>query len=630
MCGISGLIAPSESVARDALARMDCAQKHRGPDDKGQSLLPFGDRFLGLGHRRLSIIDLSPLGHQPMIHPITGDQITFNGEIYNFQDLRRELESAGERFRGHSDTEVMLHALALWGPDAVRRFHGMFAFAYYNARQPSLMLARDSVGIKPLYVAIIDGGLVFASEVRAILATKLVAPKLSRAGLATLMAYGSVQQPLTIVEGIGSFPPGHYEIFSAAANGGRKRPVTFWSFPSPRAGRTEQELVPEIRATLDVAVRDHLIADVPVGVFLSSGLDSTVVASLAARHSSGMRSFTVGFADQPDLSEQVLATQTAQRLGLVHTDIQVTARDCEEAAVEWLGRLDQPSQDGLNVYVISKVVRAQGITVALSGQGGDELFGGYASFRDVPRLKTLVKRLRLLPWPLRRTLINTLSVGKSEAYREKLLDLARCDGSVASIYLHRRRAMSDSQLAALGLHAAELGLTPLFEPPAAMNDLGSTDDVVASVSRLESIFYQGNTLLRDSDANGMAHSLEIRVPLLDQRMLDLVMPIPGSLRLPKGTADKHLMRAAFHPELPPALLGQKKRGFSMPIRRWMIGPLRELCERSLAHLKRSEVLRPEGVDAIWKSFLAAPESPIWSRAFTLCVAGRYLETTGLG
>src|SRR5437763_10242137 len=204
MCGIAGLIAPSETVVREALHRMDCALVHRGPDDSGQSILPFGDRFLGFEHRRLSIIDLSPLGHQPMTHPQSGDQITFNGEIYNFQVLRKELESLGETFRGHSDTEVMLHAISRWGPDAIRRFEGMFAFAYYNAREQSVLLARDSVGIKPLYVATIEGGIGFASEVRAILATKLVESKLSRAGLASMLAYGSVQQPLTIVEGIHS------------------------------------------------------------------------------------------------------------------------------------------------------------------------------------------------------------------------------------------------------------------------------------------------------------------------------------------------------------------------------------------------------------------------------------------
>jgi asparagine synthase (glutamine-hydrolysing) len=275
------------------------------------------------------------------------------------------------------------------------------------------------------------------------------------------------------------------------------------------------------------------------------------------------------------------------------------------------------------------VVRAQGITVALSGQGGDELFGGYASFRDVPRLQILLRRLRLIPWPLRRALINALTTRKSEAYREKLLDLARCDGSVPAIYFHRRRAMSDSQLAALGMTAQDLGLTSHFQPPSVMQDLGPADDVIFAVSRMESFFYQGNMLLRDSDANGMAHSLEIRVPILDQRMLDLVLPVPGAVRLPDQLADKHLLRTAFRQELAPAILEQKKRGFTLPIRRWMLGPMRTLCEESLAALKSANVLMPEGIDAVWKSFLAAPESPIWSRAFTLCVVGHYLKSQKL-
>lgn len=630
MCGIAGVIAEKDRVVRDALAAMVSAQCHRGPDDSGRTFHPFGDRVLGLGHRRLSIIDLSAAGHQPMVHPRTGDELIFNGEIYNFQNIKQDLLSAGESFIGHSDTEVLLYALSRWGPDCLKRLKGMFAFAFYNAREQSLLLARDSVGIKPLYVARFAGGMAFASEVRAILAGGLVDRKLDLQGVAGLLAYGAVQAPLTVVKDVRSFPAGCYQVIHAHGNGVAHEPTPFWTYPERRSEWTEQQVVEQLTPTLETAVREHLIADVPVGVFLSSGLDSTIIAGLAARNSGRLRSFSVGFADQPDMSESPLAAQTAREFGLEHTEIIVNGPQAEAVTMEWSGSLDLPSMDGLNVYLISKVVREQGITVALSGQGGDELFGGYNTFSDIPRLCGLMRKMRLLPRAMRAAVARAATVGRSEAVRQKFLDMARTDGSLRSLYFQRRRAMSDDQLALLGIRAANLELDDSFEPAAALEGLRVDDrDPVWSISQLESRFYQGNILLRDGDANGMAHSLEIRVPLLDQRMLDLMLTVPGPIRLPTGRADKHLLRAAFASLLRPALLNQAKRGFTLPIRRWMNGPMRDWCEHALAGLKSTGCLRNEGIDGIWQSFLSNPESPIWSRAFTLCVLGMYIRKNNL-
>jgi len=286
--------------------------------------------------------------------------------------------------------------------------------------------------------------------------------------------------------------------------------------------------------------------------------------------------------------------------------------------------------DGLNVYLISKVVREQGITVALSGQGGDELFGGYPSFGDVPKLRGMMRKIGWLPRALRAAFARSATIGRSEAVRQKFMDMARTDGSLRSLYFQRRRAMSCDQLAHLGLYSRELGLDDSFQPPDALEGVMADDgDPVWSISQLESRFYQGNMLLRDSDANGMAHSLEIRVPLLDQRMLDLMLATPGRVRLPNGRADKHLLRVAFAPMLRPALLNQGKKGFTLPIRRWMTGPMRDLCEHALIGLKSTGCLRKEGIDSLWQSFLSNPESPIWSRAFTLCVLGLYIRRNNL-
>lgn len=627
MCGIAGIIGADPETVRKALAAMTLAQAHRGPNDCGESLHPFGDKTLGLGHRRLSIIDLSCAGHQPMVHPETGDQIVFNGEIYNFQLMRQELLAAGEKFAGHSDTEALLHALARWGPEYIKRLHGMFALVFYNTREQTILLARDSVGIKPLYVARESGYFLFASEVRGILASGLVSRSLDQQGLASYLAYGAVQQPATLFESIQSFPPGHYQVLSArdVENGGGA-PVHYWPMPRVRENWSQPELVGSIEATLDAAVKDHLVADVPVGVFLSSGLDSTVIAGLAARHTQKLRSFCVGFADQPDLSELGLAKETAKIFGLEHTEITINGADAEQAASEWLSSLDQPSIDGLNVYLISKAVHQQGITVALSGQGGDELFGGYPSFADVPRLNRAMRYFCKLPVPIRTALGSLATMNRSQAVRQKFHDMLATGGSVLDLYLQRRRTMSDAQLAALGLDQRKLGTLRGWLPQGAMNDLKlDEEDTIWSVSALESNFYQGNMLLRDSDANAMAHALEIRVPMLDQRMLDLMFTVPGKLRLPQRRADKHLLRVAFAPLLRPAIATQQKRGFTLPIRRWMLGPLRDLCEHSLISLKRLNLLRSEGIDLVWNTFLENPESPIWTRAFSLCVLGLYIK-----
>lgn len=626
MCGIAGLIAEHESAARDAVEKMSQAQIHRGPNDSGTAFLPFGGRTLGFGFRRLSILDLSPAGHQPMVHAATGNTLIFNGEIYNYKTLRAELEAVGEKLSSTGDTEVLLTMLTRWGTDIIKRLEGMFAFAFYNAREQSLTLARDSMGIKPLYVAHGGGSLLFASEVRAILASGLVSRKIDMQGITGLLAYGAVQHPRTVFRDINSFPPGAYQTFHAMGHGATQGPITYWTCPKPNQSIGEPDAVAAIERTLDASVRDHLASDVPIGVFLSSGLDSTVIAALAAKHTDRLRSFTVGFADQPDMSELSLAKETARIFNLDHTEIQVNNSDAEESAMAWMQSLDQPSMDGLNVYIISRAVRAQGITVALSGQGGDELFGGYPSFSDVPRLLRWMRGIGWMPSPLRVAICNLATGGRSEAVRQKMADVARTDGTIFDLYFQRRRAMSDNQLASLGLEAGPLGLTEYFLPRESLAGVTvDDDDVVWSVSQLESRFYQGNMLLRDGDVNGMAHSLEIRVPMLDQRMLDLMLAIPGNVRIPNAVANKHLLRLAFAPYLRPVLLAQRKRGFTLPIARWMYGPLRDLCQHALVSLKSLGIVRQTGIEELWNAFLDEPESPIWSRTFTLCVLGMYLK-----
>lgn len=629
MCGIAGIVNATGEAADAALRKMTSALEHRGPDDAGTITLSWGASELALGHRRLSIIDVSQCGHQPMVHPLTGDTLVFNGEIYNFLEIRKELETLGERFTGSSDTEVLLHALSYWGADCIRRLNGMYAFAFYNQKQQNLILARDPAGIKPLYISESGGRILFASEVRAMLASGLVSHEIDRRGLATYFAFGAMQRPYTLFTSINEFPPGCYEVVSPPA---RRSVTRFWSFPKPNPRIDAAEACCGLRERLSEAVRDQMVADVPLGVFLSSGIDSTIIAALAAQQREGVHAFTVGFSDHPDLSEQSVAIETARALGLRHTAINVSGDDTLHATERWLQSMDQPSVDGLNVFVISGAIRSHGIKVALAGNGGDELFGGYTGFWEVP---FMMRAMRWTSWvnPRIRSMIaygGLTLLRYPEAVRDKAFDVAAIGRNILGLYFQRRRMMSSFQLNRLGCGGPLQGLSADYIPTSALEGVElEHDDTMWNLSMLECSFYQPNTLLRDADVNAMAHGLEIRVPLLDQRVIDFANAIPGQVRLPPAGRPKQLLRTTFGAVLSHETLTQNKRGFVLPLRRWMAGPLRGLCEESMASLKSTGLVAAAGVDEVWNLFLREPESAIWSRALSLCVLGNYLRKLGL-
>lgn len=626
MCGIAGLIGDEADIVRPLCAAMSAALVHRGPDANGLVVCAFGSQSLGLAHRRLSILDLTPLGGQPMTDADTGNTIVYNGEIYNFATLRDELQRQGTCFRSRSDTEVLLKALSRWGvADTLRRLEGMFAFAYLDVRASTLTLARDPLGIKPLYVAgTKGGGIAFASEVRALLASGLVSKSIDRRGLAGFLAYGAVQHPFTLFEGVTSLPSGTYQQYTATGNGWSKSgPTPFWKFPDTRADVTEREATGSLRTMLDLAVRDHLVADVPVGIFLSGGLDSTVLAGLAAKHGAPAQAFTVGFSDQPDLTEVKLAATTAAQFGLRHVSINLPASDAEGAVLKWLASADLPSIDGLNTFVISEAVRKEGIKVALSGLGSDELFGGYPSFREVPRLLRLRQRAAWLPARVVSRIARVLTAHRPRAVRRKLQDMMNGGTRLTDIYFQRRRALSNREMEYLGLAAAPLDLAADFQDANTINGFDESD-AVRAVSELESRFYQGNMLLRDSDVMGMAHGLEIRVPYLDRRLLDTVHSLPGAVRLPHGSA-KHLLRSAFADLLRPELTDRRKTGFTLPLAQWMRGPLRSYCEPALRACTEQAALPEPAVRRVWDEFLTEPAGPQWTRALALVALGDYLR-----
>jgi asparagine synthase (glutamine-hydrolysing) len=627
MCGIAGIFTDVAAEARRATAIMVAALSHRGPDGEGAHFSPVGEAMLGVGHRRLAVRDRSEAGSQPMVHPDSGAVLVYNGELYALDALRGDLVARGVTFRGHSDTEVLLHGLHVWGPEVLRRCDGMFAFAHYEPTTRQLLLARDPLGIKPLYWTPEAPTVAFASEVRALVRAGAAAREISTSGLAGLLAFGAPQEPHTVIAGIRAFPAGTWARLELEPTGRarvRER-GRHWRFPEVEPALSERAALPLLRETLEAAVRDQLVSDVPVGVFLSSGIDSTLVAALAARSSSRLQTYTVGFADEsPSFSESPIAAATARRLGAEHTDLQLGAADAAALAEAWLASLDQPCVDGLNTFVISRAVRRAGLTVALSGLGGDELFGGYRTFRDVVRLRRLAALMGATPPSVRRLLAATVTPRAPRRVRDKLTEMLGLPAETWPIYLHRRRAMTDALLSELGHSPGSVAALASHDDEVPLPD----GDTLAEVSRCECVHYLRSTLLRDADANGMAHGLEIRPPLLDRRVLELAHRIPGPVRMPALRTPKHLLRRAFAETLGPAVLGRSKRGFWLPVHRWMAGTLRERCEAALAHLGRSGLVEPAGVRAVWERFLAAPDPFGWSPPWTLVVLGTYLEQLG--
>ncbi len=557
----------------------------------------------------------------------SGDLLVFNGEIYNAPQLAAELSSEGVRFRGHSDTEVLLHALRRWGIDCLGRVEGMYAFAWLDRPSNRVFLARDPLGIKPLYVAHVGQHLLFASEVKAMIASRQVSTELDPGGVSSLLAYGSTQAPWTLFREIRVFPAGHWQCFDLNPAAVQQSPQPHWRFPRPADDVVVEDVPAMVRSQLTASVQSHLLSDVPVGVFLSSGLDSTLVAALAAGQQPDLRAFTVGFEDAADHSEAELAAATARSLELPHEILWLQQKDALNTVQPWLESLDQPSMDGLNTYVISQRVREAGIVVALSGQGGDELFGGYPVFSDVPRLMRLLGGFQKVPSSLRAMVCRLASVGRGVAFREKLTDMAHIGADLTGLALQRRRCFSDAQIASLLIdEVASDQLANHYLDAGQFDGLAITeDDPIHAISILESRFYLGNTLLPVGDNAGMAHGLEIRVPMLDRPLLDQALGLPGKVRLPQRVANKPLLRQAFPDLLRPELLKQSKRGFILPVKRWMQASLRPMCESALDTLKAHSSFNAAGIDRIWETFLRDPENWIWSRVWLLVALGSYLQ-----
>ncbi|XZE34028.1 asparagine synthase (glutamine-hydrolyzing) [Pirellulaceae bacterium SH501] len=627
MCGIAGSVGYgiSTNFSTEIAAKL---LSHRGPDDTGLFESNVGGWNVKLIQTRLAILDLSPAGHQPMLTPDGLGTLVFNGEIYNFQALKRDLQAnTPSVFQGSSDTEVLLWGLYHYGRDFVHSLQGMYAFAYLCRKSNSLLLARDPAGIKPLYYRQTDESFAFASEMRAILAAAPQDTQVNSRALSSYLAYGATPQPETLVSGVHQLVPGSTMTLNLAD---RKltaaKPRTWWSLKPPAVHVDATDAVSTTRELVTAAVQDHLIADVPVGVFLSAGLDSTIIAAIAKESSKDIRTFTVDLRGKSTSDEAEIAERTATRLGTQHETIRVSDEQAMESMAAWLDATDQPSIDGLNTFIISKAVRDRGIKVALSGLGADELFGGYPSFQDVPRIASVAGRLGLAPTSLRGMLGRAIAFKQPKEARAKLANMLTTGGPVACLAIQRRRLLNDSQLSRLfrkgPIHPSHHYWLP-DENYESIQQIRSSPGWDISYAELN--FYQRNMLLRDSDAASMAHSLELRVPFLDQRILDWVPTLPDLIRFPADQPPKGLLRKAFADALDKVHLTRSKTGFCLPIDQWMSGPLRSLCESKIANVFRSGLLENQEVQKIWQTFLKTPSFGTASRAIAFVSLGAFLE-----
>ncbi len=632
MCGIAGVIIADRRQVEPSVRAMMRTMFHRGPDDEGYEELVLGETngtvpIVGFGFRRLAILDLSPTGHQPMINPATGDCLIFNGEIYNFSEIRANLEALGIEFRSSGDTEVLLKALSTWGESAIARLDGIFAIAFYEARNRRILLARDSLGIKPLYVARLQRGYVFASEVRAVLASGLVPDDIDPSGIASSIAYGTPQEPLSVHRAIRSMPAGTCQwIGGEVANGGPSLPARrYWKFPNAVEPFDEAEAVRGIRSRIDASVRDQCVSDVPMAVFLSSGIDSATVAAMARNHGRVVNTYSVGYASAHGEDESVPAAAIARFLGTHHHQLILDDDWIVAQWRQWLLRADRPCVDGFNTFLVSGAVKDAGATVALSGLGADELFGGYYTFSDTQRVQRIQRFFSWVPPRYRKVAAQLAFSRWPEPRRQRSIEMAFAGGAIADIVALLRRMTTDRDMATLGFNWQRLALSPSYLPPEASDPFIEVgQDPFRAISQAELFVYMNNTLLRDADANGMAHSLEIRVPFLARSIVDYVGAIPGSMHLPKEHPPKHLLREAVKTVLPPEVFTRPKRGFVLPIGDWMYDTLRDDCEAAIDKLATSGLLEASGVKSLWARYEVQRAHTYYAFPLTLVALGNYL------
>jgi asparagine synthase (glutamine-hydrolysing) len=538
-----------------------------------------------------------------------GTTMVFNGMIYNYRELRRELVADGVTFASDCDTEVVLKAYGLYGPRCVEKLRGMFAFAIWDSRSRELFLARDRLGIKPLYYHHRGKEFLFASQVKALLASGLVDQRFSPEGVATFLGLGAVSDPLTVIDGVRALPAGH----TATYRDSDLRLSQYWE-PQPTAqlDYSRDEAVARVRATLDETVGSHLVSDVPLGVFLSGGLDSSVLAALATRHTDHLKAISVVFGERA-YSEEVYIDAVTQKLGVEHVRVSLDVASVRNQLVDAFAAMDQPSFDGINTFFVSKAAHEAGLKVALSGLGADELFDGYRYARRAAALE----RARRLPDPVRKLASAGALTRRLGARGQKMGSWLAGEFMPGSSYELLRRLFLPADVRRLMPAGATFDGLP---KPASLDP---SADLAHQVSVLDLTNYTKNVLLRDTDAMSMANSLEVRIPYLDDRFVESMLRIPSALRAEKSKA---LLAASARDLLPQEVLNRKKHGFLLPLRAWMLGDLRPEVASTLTDPPPAvqSLLDQRETGHVWTRF--SSDGKNWLRPWALYALCKWIES----
>ena len=618
MCGIAGLLHYKSHIPdKDTVRRITEAIDHRGPDAEGY----FDDDNLHFGHKRLSIIDLFECSNQPMNDPTGRYTLIFNGEIYNFLEIKSRL--ADYSFKSNGDTEVLLAAYIKWGAACLEMFRGMFAFAIWDNEKRELFLSRDRFGVKPLYYYNSNESFFFASEVRALLASGSVPRKIKRSAISSFLQYQSVEGDDTMIEDIKSLPAGTYMVVDEKGSSIHR----YWSIVQnkPDFDFSDRDKVrKKIYELLLTSVERRMISDVPLGAFLSGGIDSSAIVGLMAEVSKNrVNTFTVGFQEK-EFDESPFARIVADKFNTNHQQILLKPDTFLTELIPALNAMDSPSGDGVNSYVVSKAIRDSGIAVALSGVGGDELFAGYPIFTQYFQLMKFRRIWR--PLRLARHFVSEV-IGERSSKSERYIQLLRAPhADISSFYPAFRQIVSPAMLSDC-THLPYDNITgnkELLTLNGALHKL----PLLSQLSVAEYLGYTQHTLLKDMDQMSMARSLEVREPYFDHDLVEFVLHIPDSQKFP--TYPKKLLVESLKGLLPPEIVHRKKQGFLFPWKDWMKNELRSFCESQLYAISERDFIKGDQLILYWKRFLNNDDSIRWMEIWLFVVLAYWLEKNNVG
>lgn len=621
MCGINGIIGIDAAKSTGLVTQMNDALAHRGPNDQGI----FTYQNICLGHRRLSIIDLSAAGHQPMAYDSDRYTIIYNGELYNYLEIKTDLQKKNPalKFSTQTDTEVIIAAYAQWGIDCLQKFNGMYAFAIFDKQNNELVVARDRLGIKPLYYYKQNNTFIFSSEIRALLSSGLIQRRLNRSALADYLRYQTVHAPNTIIQDVFILMPGHYATLNVTNNHFKSH--NYWDIVSntvPLHTITYNEACRHVNTLFTKAVKRRLVADVPFGAFLSGGIDSSAVVGTMCKVAEGkVKTFSISF-NEKKYNEEEFSSLIAKKFQTEHYNIKLSVNDFKTQLPDALKAMDHPGGDGPNSYVVSKATKQAGITMALSGLGGDELFAGYPIFK---RTKSLLDNywLQLMPQSARKLsgfLFKTLYPSVASYKIAEVLSSKKI--TLEKMYPLSRQLFFDDWVKKLVKQDAVAANVVEEIAQQITSKITADKFVFSQISLLEIQTYMQNVLLRDTDQMSMANALEVRVPFLDYELVEFVLSLRDDIKYPH--TPKKLLVDAMGDLLPPEIVNRKKMGFTFPWQHWLKNDLKQFCEERIYLLAKRSLFNENEVIDLWKLFLNNDKRVPWSRIWYLVVLENWL------